>query len=58
VLAVPVGPPRWSERLAGSADEYVCLETPERFSGVSRSYLHFGQTSDDEVVEALASDSR
>jgi putative phosphoribosyl transferase len=53
-----VGPPHWPERLAGSADEYVCLEIPEHFSGVSRSYRHFGQTSDDEVVEALAASWR
>lgn len=58
VLAVPVGPPHWHERLAGAADEYVWLETPDPFSGVSRSYHHFGQTSDDEVIEALTPGNR
>jgi putative phosphoribosyl transferase len=53
VLAVPVAPPDWTERLAGVADEYVCLETPEPFFAIGQFYSDFSQTSDDEVVDCL-----
>lgn len=58
VLAVPVAPVDWTDRLAGSADEFICVETPERFYGVGQFYSHFAQTSDDEVIASLASAAR
>ena len=52
-LAVPVAPVGWAEMLAGAADEYVCLATPEPFVAVGRFYGDFSQTSDREVVRCL-----
>ncbi len=54
VLGVPVAPPATVARLAGEADEVVVLETPEPFLAVGEWYERFEQTSDREVVEALA----
>lgn len=54
VLAVPVAPRDWTQRLAGEADELVALETPDPFQAVGRFYADFGQTTDDEVVTCLA----
>jgi putative phosphoribosyl transferase len=53
VLAVPVAPPDWTRRLAGVADELVCVATPEPFYAVGQFYDDFTQTSDDEVVDYL-----
>jgi predicted phosphoribosyltransferase len=54
VLAVPVAPSQALERLGHEADEVVVLETPEPFFAVGEWYRDFGQTTDDEVVAALA----
>jgi predicted phosphoribosyltransferase len=54
VVAVPVASVEARERIAGVADEVVCLETPEFFSAVGQWYREFGQTSDSEVRELLA----
>ncbi len=53
VLAVPVAPADWTTRLAGVADELVCVATPEPFFAVGQFYDDFAQTTDDEVVECL-----
>jgi len=53
VLAVPVAPPDWTLRLAGCADEYVCVEAPDRFAAVGQFYDDFTQVGDDEVVAIL-----
>lgn len=53
VLAVPVAPTDWTNRLAGSADEMISLKTPRHFGGVGQFYEHFGQTSDTEVITYL-----
>ncbi|MER6913496.1 phosphoribosyltransferase family protein [Streptomyces sp. NPDC000594] len=53
VLAVPVAPPEWTDRLAGEADELIALETPAEFAAVGQFYTDFTQTGDDEVVAAL-----
>jgi predicted phosphoribosyltransferase/alpha-beta hydrolase superfamily lysophospholipase len=53
VLAVPVAPRDWIARLAGVADEFVCLDTPEPFFGVGQFYADFTQTTDDEVITCL-----
>lgn len=57
VLAVPVAPPRWAEELGDAADELVCVATPEPFRAIGPWYRDFTQTSDDEVVTALAAAS-
>ena len=54
VLAVPVAPLPSLVALRDEADELVVLATPEPFMAVGEWYDVFDQTSDDEVVEALA----
>ena len=54
VLAVPVAPTDWRRRMSGVADELVCPSTPEPFFGIGQFYDDFAQTSDAEVVAALA----
>ena len=53
VLAVPVAPPEWTERLAGEADELIALQTPTRFAAVGQFYEDFAPTTDAEVVDVL-----
>ena len=54
VLAVPVAPLDWTERLAADADELISLETPRSFHAVGEFYADFSATTDDEVVACLA----
>lgn len=54
VLATPVAPPDWIERLGDAADAYVALSTPQGFNSVGRHYRRFGQVGDDEVAACLA----
>ena len=54
VLAVPVAPHGWEHRLGAEADELVALATPRDFWAVGRWYSNFEQTTDDEVIAALA----
>ncbi len=54
VLAVPVGSPGAVALLEEVADAVVCLESAERFSGISQCYGDFHQVSDDEVTRLLA----
>jgi putative phosphoribosyl transferase len=53
VLAVPVAPPGWVDRLAGLADDCVCLSTPAPFFAVGQFYDDFSQTTDEQVVACL-----
>jgi len=54
IIAVPVGAAETVERLAGSADELLCLRVPEDFGAVGRFFSKFDQTSDKEVLGILA----
>jgi putative phosphoribosyl transferase len=54
VLAVPVAPPQSLERLRAEADGVVVLETPQPFLAVGEWYRDFDQTTDEQVVSALA----
>ena len=54
VLAVPVAPPQSLDRLRAEADEVVVLETPQPFLAVGEWYRDFDQTTDEQVVSALA----
>jgi putative phosphoribosyl transferase len=54
VLAIPVCARDSASRL-GSLADVVCLYSPEDFRAVGLWYDEFGQTSDDEVLELLAS---
>jgi predicted phosphoribosyltransferase len=58
ILAVPVGPPETVQNLRAVADDVVCLEQPQWFSGVGAFYEDFGQTADDEVIALLAEAAR
>jgi putative phosphoribosyl transferase len=53
VLAVPASAPRATRRLAGVADEIVCLVEPADFEAVGQVYEDFSPTSDEEVVRLL-----
>lgn len=57
VCAVPVAPPDTLEKIAGYADEVVCLEAPSWFQAVGQFYLDFPQIEDDEVIEILRQDA-
>ena len=54
VLAVPVAPPGWQDRLGQDADELVSVATPEPFFAIGEFYADFSQTSDEEVASCLA----
>ncbi|MBV8464103.1 MAG: hypothetical protein JO368_12460 [Acidimicrobiales bacterium] len=54
VVAVPVASAHAVDRLGEVADEVVVLEVPEPFFAVGQWYLHFDQTSDDDVTALLA----
>jgi putative phosphoribosyl transferase len=53
VVAVPVGARETCERLAGLADQLLCLATPTPFSAVGQWYEDFSQTTDEEVQALL-----
>ncbi len=53
VLAVPVAPRGWQARIAGAADEMVCVHTPRDFLAIGQFYADFSQTTDDEVMACL-----
>ncbi|MFJ8471399.1 phosphoribosyltransferase family protein [Kitasatospora sp. NPDC094011] len=54
VLAVPVAPPDWTDRLSEVADELVCVDTPSPFFAIGEFYDDFAQTGDAEVLRLLA----
>jgi putative phosphoribosyl transferase len=58
VVAVPVAAPQACHEFAGTADEIVCLRTPEAFSAVGQWYREFTQTTDDEVRALLEEAAR
>jgi putative phosphoribosyl transferase len=53
VLAVPVAPRGWAGRLAGEAEELVCLDTPPDFFAIGQFYADFAQVDDEEVIASL-----
>ncbi|MDH7577404.1 MAG: phosphoribosyltransferase family protein [Bacillota bacterium] len=54
VLAVPVAPWEAVVRLKPEVDELICLLNPEVFYAVGQFYKDFRQTTDEEVIAALA----
>lgn len=58
VVAVPVAAYDARARIAALADEVCCLAAPRSFDSVGQWYVDFEQTSDREVIEALASAKR
>lgn len=55
VLAVPVAPAGWVDRMGDAADEYVALVTPADLQAVGQAYHEFGPV-DDAVVAACLVD--
>ena len=53
VLAAPACAPETMDRLAGHADDVVCVISPDYFQAVGQWYDHFDQTSDAEVLRLL-----
>lgn len=53
VLATPVAPPDWGERLSDVADELISVATPTPFYAIGLFYRDFSPTSDEEVVRLL-----
>lgn len=54
VLAMPVGPKGWADRLAGEADHMVSIATPDDFVAVGQWYRDFTPTTDEDVSDCLA----
>lgn len=54
VLAIPVAPTEALAEMRKEADEVVCLETHDVFGAIGFYYSDFRQTSDQEVIDALA----
>jgi putative phosphoribosyl transferase len=54
VLAVPVAPTTSLAEMRVEADDVVCLEDHEFFGAIGLYYADFRQTSDQEVIYALA----
>ena len=54
VLAVPVAPLGWTDRVGTDADECVCLLTPQAFWAIGQFYDDFSQISDEQVIDCLA----
>ncbi len=53
VLAVPVAPRGWQERIGNAADELICVQSPEAFFAIGQFYADFAQVSDEEVIACL-----
>ncbi|MGZ4828396.1 MAG: phosphoribosyltransferase [Candidatus Angelobacter sp.] len=54
VVATPVAPSHANDQIKGTADEFVCLLTPEWFFGISEFYESFSQIEDAEVRTLLS----
>jgi predicted phosphoribosyltransferase len=57
VCAVPVAAPDSLARVAGLADDVVCLAAPRSFTAVGNHYLDFSAVTDEQVIEKLAESS-
>ena len=55
VLAAPVAPEGWEDRIGSRADEYVCVATPPHFLAIGQFYANFAQATDAEVTRLLNS---
>jgi putative phosphoribosyl transferase len=53
VLAVPVAPPGWQERIGSGADEFACVLEPPNFFAIGQFYEDFSQTGEDQVIACL-----
>ena len=53
IVAVPVAPPETVDKLSSVADEVISLLIPGAFRAVGEWYVHFDQTTDEEVTSLL-----
>lgn len=53
IAAVPVAPSHADVDIGTAADEFVCVDQPEGFSGVGQFYEDFSQVEDGDVRELL-----
>jgi len=53
IVAVPVAPPEAVDELSSVADEVISLLVPGAFRAVGEWYVHFNQTTDEEVTSLL-----
>ena len=53
VLAVPVAPAGWGERMGTAADEFVAYAEPSDFAAVGQFYDDFSPTTEADVIDAL-----
>jgi putative phosphoribosyl transferase len=53
ILAAPVAPEGWEDRIGSRADDYVCVDTPPHFMAIGQFYADFTQTTDAEVTGLL-----
>jgi putative phosphoribosyl transferase len=53
VLAVPVAPEGWQDRIGADADEFVSVATPMPFYAIGQFYQDFSQTTDSQVATLL-----
>ncbi|MBI3577288.1 phosphoribosyltransferase [Candidatus Gottesmanbacteria bacterium] len=53
IVALPVAPIELVEKMKGTVNELVVLDTPKDFSAVGQFYKQFQQVTDDEVIELL-----
>jgi putative phosphoribosyl transferase len=53
VIAVPVAPFGWEQRMSDVADELICVASPRRFGAIGAFYRDFRQTSYAEVTSLL-----
>jgi len=53
VLAVPVAPDGWKDRIGADADEFVSVATPMPFYAIGQFYDDFSQTTDSQVATLL-----
>jgi putative phosphoribosyl transferase len=54
IVAIPVSPPDTLEEIRAMCDEVICISAPPFFQAVGQFYEDFRQTSDEEVIELLA----
>ncbi|MEE4303047.1 MAG: phosphoribosyltransferase [Wenzhouxiangella sp.] len=58
IVAVPVAPSHVSSSLLSAADEFIAVERPQNFMAVGQFYRRFDQTSDEQVRDILAAQTR
>lgn len=58
IAAIPVAARESVEELTNYADEMIVLRVPDFLGAISQFYLHFAQTSDEEVLRILEEQPR